>query len=73
MKHPQSISRSKELQFEFDIWAVCQKSQKVFFFFNVFIFIFGGAGSLLLRQAFSACSGQGLLSVVPSLVSEHGL
>ena len=49
------------------------KISKSFFFFNVFIFIFGGAGSLLLRQAFSACSGQGLLSVVPSLVSEHGL
>ena len=47
------------------IWYLgsLSKISKFFFFFYVCIFIFGGAGSLLLRQAFSACSGQGLLSL----------
>ena len=54
---------------------------KLFSFFNLKKIIFGCAGSLLLGRLLSSCGGAGvipasvhrLLTVVASLVGEHGL
>ena len=61
LKHPKVSSGQKNFS-SILILEESIKNLKVFFFLMVFNFIFGGAGSLLLQQAFSACSGQGLLS-----------
>ena len=42
-------------------------------FFNICLFGFDCAGSLLLPGLFCSCREQGLLIVVGSLVVEHGL
>ena len=64
LKHPK-VSLGQKNFSSILIFGESVKNLKVFFFFflMVFNFIFGGAGSLLLPQAFSACSGQGLLSL----------
>ena len=62
-------------------WYLRSLSKISKIFFLMYLFLFLAMLGLLLRQAFSACSGQGLLSgcvrrlliVMPSLVSECGL